>query len=944
MKTNYYNYVVTAICGFTLSISIYAQAPDWTRLMQMNTYGLPDVKVVSSDASNGYIVSTISGPITFAGTDYSNVGSTDMLVTKTNDPGSIEWIKQFNAQTNGIIMPEALKVDESGNVFIAGTFNGTMTIGNVSITSNESYNSFFAKLDHLGNGIWVTPFFSSGIGSSKLALDQSGNAYLISKSSQLAKFNESGILQWVQYYPVRTLQTIAVDGDNLYIGGALQGGTTTFGSIELTSLGGYNTGFLVKGDLNGVYFNSLVVGGSTTGDGSAVGDIVIDNNGNLLITGGFVRNLVLGDITIENDINSYYTFVAKCNENFVFSWANSSSSLTDFYRYIWNYRLFLDNSGHIYQFGMNGCTFQFGNVTINNLPGNQFLIKFNSQGVATNGYSLEFTSYDETCVTQSGNVLTGGDYNYSGNPEYGNFYVSQYNNNLIEDWSYYSSNSLSGTADIYYVKHDQQGNTYLKSRVIGYCNFFGTEINTTSYITVISKHGINGDLLWFEQINDIDANHFGPQFTIDKDNNVLTLGLFDTSLTIGNTTLTSLNYGYEGYVAKFSSDGEFIWAKSMNLNTEITTAITLATDTDGNVIVAGVIAPADNFLVKFNASGDQLWAQSFPMESYYIAIVSTDINNNIYMTSEIHLDGAGIGSINIGNVTLTQTPEDGATVLVKFDPDGNALWANTYGGVSGGFYSDGWPCDIKTDPGGYSYIWGWCPDNATFGVTTLSNPFATFQNWNLFLAKINTSGNVTWANAVYEKKYGFNYGDLLDIDNFGNVYVGGHFRDSISINGTEYFPEGSYDFFAAKYSNAGDFEWLKTIPSNAIIIRALSVNDDDVLSVAGDPGKNSTLGNFNVIPGSGSVSIVATLGNLPIAIHEPESSNISVYPNPANNKLFINNLADGALVSIYNLSGIRVINQQINDGQINIQNLHPGLYTLKILGQAGIVTGKFIKQ
>jgi hypothetical protein len=113
----------------------------------------------------------------------------------------------------------------------------------------------------------------------------------------------------------------------------------------------------------------------------------------------------------------------------------------------------------------------------------------------------------------------------------------------------------------------------------------------------------------------------------------------------------------------------------------------------------------------------------------------------------------------------------------------------------------------------------------------------------------------------------FNYGDLLDLDRNGNVYVGGHFNDKIKIEGTDYTPEGTNDFFTAKFSNGGLFRWIKTIPANGIIINSLSINDENILSVAGLAGINSTLGSFSIERKGGTNSIVATLGTLHLNNH-----------------------------------------------------------------------------
>lgn len=1010
-----------------------AQAPDWTRLLQMNTYGSSSLNVVTSDASNAFVAGKISGPLTLDGINYTNVGLGDLFISKVSQAGVTAWVKQINAQAGGTITPDAIKVDAGGNVYVSASFSGTVTIGN-TITSGALYNAFYAKFDNAGNGVWVTPYLSTGSGISKIALDGSGNSYLLSKTTKIIKFESTGALLWEQAYMDRTLQAVAVYGTNLYLGGTLQT-TTTFGTITLNTLGGYNTGYMVKAGLDGVYTNSMVVGGSILNDGSSVSEIVPDNSGNLVITGSYTQNLVLGGITITHPVanSKYYTYIAKCNTDFVFAWAQSSTVFTAGSSYnarkMWAYRLFLDNSNNIYEYGIIDNSFSFGTVALTLATGNQFLIKFDADGNALSGFALSNTSYLTVFASPAGKIITGGPADNLVSGSIGNFYFAQAGSNMLQDWQKVTSDSQTGIVAINCIKHDADGNTYIQARLTGYCNYFGTIINSGSYLTIISKHDISGTPLWIKQIADISPFLFGPQFTLDKDNNVLMVGLFQTSLDIGNITLTSANAGYEGYVAKYNPAGEFQWASKMDLNSDVSNNISLATDNAGNVVVTGIISPA-NYLVKFNSSGSRLWAKIFPMESYYISLVSTDDNNNIFITSEIHLSDA-TGSTTIGNITLTQTHDDGATALIKFDPDGNALWAKTYGGLSGANYSDGWPSDIKTDAAGNAYIWGWCVNNGVYGSFTLTNPYTPNQNYSYVLVKINSSGDVAWAKGLYEAKFATNYGDLLDLDKNGNVYIGGHFKDKISIDGSEYLPEATYDFFTAKIAGNGVFQWIKTIPSDYSIIKAISVYDDNILSVAGASGKNSTLGSFDIIRNSGSNCMVATLASTnpepaSLLIGSPDGSMITysifstfawtatsdqewltvssasgtgcatltftaganpttsprtaivtitfsgsrnavqtitivqdagtvgiialqgeeslIYPNPANDMLFFNSALKNAEVFIYDLNGILLLKEQMVGSKMNISSLRNGVYTLKVVGNSGVINKKFVKQ
>jgi len=72
-------------------------------------------------------------------------------------------------------------------------------------------------------------------------------------------------------------------------------------------------------------------------------------------------------------------------------------------------------------------------------------------------------------------------------------------------------------------------------------------------------------------------------------------------------------------------------------------------------------------------------------------------------------------------------------------------------------------------------------------------------------------------------------------------------------------------------------------------------------------------------------------------------------PNPAGNHLYVqHNHSKINSLEILNLNGkkesIILINEKETDIEINIQNLKPGMYLLRIVYDEGIITRKFVKE
>ncbi len=113
------------------------------------------------------------------------------------------------------------------------------------------------------------------------------------------------------------------------------------------------------------------------------------------------------------------------------------------------------------------------------------------------------------------------------------------------------------------------------------------------------------------------------------------------------------------------------------------------------------------------------------------------------------------------------------------------------------------------------------------------------------------------------------------------------------------------------------------------------------------------------IPGNGVSSIVKDAGgmlwlaNLGLVRYNPNATGtdeieagekIQIYPNPANDKLFINNLSPNSTISIYNLNGQLVLSRELSISEIDISQLLPGVYSAKITSTTGVITQKLIKQ
>jgi uncharacterized delta-60 repeat protein len=198
----------------------------------------------------------------------------------------------------------------------------------------------------------------------------------------------------------------------------------------------------------------------------------------------------------------------------------------------------------------------------------------------------------------------------------------------------------------------------------------------------------------------------------------------------------------------------------------------VAQTSDGGYIVTGatyIIFGAgdyDLFLVKFNSSGDLTWAKT-------VGGTYEDRGNSVALTS----DG--------GYVVTGTTDGFGAggddLFLCKFNSSGDLTWSKTAGGT---FYERGRSV-AQTSDGGYI-------------VTGETWSFGTGGS-DLFLAKFNSSGDLTWAKTVG--------GTSNDRGNsVALTYDGGY----VVTGATGSFGDSS-DIFLVKFNSSGDLTWAKTV-------------------------------------------------------------------------------------------------------------------------------------
>ncbi len=445
---------------------------------------------------------------------------------------SLEWAKQIRGRASSNISGQGNSIiaDDSGNVYTAGNFAGTLDFdpgtGVVDLTSGSpnwwESDVFISKLDAAGNYVWAKQFkgngstsctsvdrdadgniittgifnattdFDPGAGSASLTAAGSYDAYV-------CKLNPAGEFMWVKHISGPDLdfsqQLVTDDSGHIYVTGFFSG-TVNFGqgsgSQTVTAIGSQDI-FVCKLDASGNFVWVKQVGGP--GASAFAYDIALDASNNVYTTGGFGSTVDFdpgtgaANLTATNTSGSYYdVFVSKLNSSGEYVWAKQIGGAASVN--VYSNSIAVDPSGNAYITGSFDQTVDFN-------PG-------------SGTYNLTAAGDQDIFVCK---LNTAGDLSWAkqmrGTP------------------TFYGS----GTS----IALDAAGNPYTAGYFLSTVDFDPGSATANLSVTgggidiFISKLDTAGNYRWAKQLGGVNFN-FGQSVAVDRSGNVYTTGSFgDTS-------------------------------------------------------------------------------------------------------------------------------------------------------------------------------------------------------------------------------------------------------------------------------------------------------------------------------------------------------------------------------------------------------------------------------
>ena len=651
---------------------------------------------------------------------------------------------------------------------------------NTHILIAQEGNDFNPQFPESVDTSWVN-HYTSGLLQGKaqfaaMTTDALGNVYatgmILNMSSSedyiTVKYNSAGVVQWTAIYngpgnSYDAVNSIAVDElGNVYVTGGSNGVNTSrdFATIKYNANG--EEQWVARYD------------GSGSEAGDSANDIVIDESGNIYVTGGSDSNTSGDYATIKYNSEGIEQWVARYN-------GPVSDGGDD------AYYMAIDVLGNIYVTGRSDGP---------NANDDYATIKYNNDGVQKwvaryNGPASAQDIVAAIGVDEFGNVyVTGSSVNAQNRTDYA---TVKYDSAGIEQWN---------------ARYVGPGNSYDKATALvindsGYVYVTGNSYDgvTKDDFTTI-KYAPSGIVQWISRYNgSANGNDKATAIDIDSSGNIYVSGQSEGSAIVkytpaGNEVWTA-NYQniymvvalsldpsenihiagnslYDCATIKFNNAGVEEWAITQSgpgLGFERPAKMVL--DPMCNLFVAGrsrgVGTSLDYFLIKYDPAGVQQWDAIYNGPdnwSEMVTAIGIDSSGNIYLTGSSDVPGAG---------------SDWATV--KYNSDGVEQWVSRLNGI--GNYHDGANA-LTIDKNGNVFVTGYSSSTTSL----YSRDFTT--------VKYNASGIEQWVAYYDGPGQVIDQANAIALDNDGNVYITGYSPGLTS----------SDDFTTIKYNNDGIEQWV----------------------------------------------------------------------------------------------------------------------------------------
>lgn len=412
------------------------------------------MRTVVDNIGNIYIIGEFQGTKTFGSTTLTSISNRDVFVAKFSNTGVCQWAIKCSGPNFTSAKAGGIALDNNYNLYITGYFSQSLSVGVQSVTATGAEEIFIARLDNAGNCVWLK---SAGFNFSDKAND------------------------------------IAFDGNNsIYVTGSFESFAFFDVSTSITSVNGTVDIFLAKYDLSGHLTWVKSAGGNQPNDVALA--VKVDNAGNPLISGYFSGVSTFGTLPTVTSLGFGDLFVAKYDAAGNAVWVTRAGGVGQDE----GKGLGLDAQNNVYVTGIFSDTIIVNGTQLNdNGYVNCLFIKMNATGVIQYSKRIGGNGLD---LANDIAIEPGG-----------HFYIT----------GQYTGSATFGTL--------ANGNGTAPSLVS----------SPPSNVEIfVAKYGGGGTPLWAFKIGN-SGTDIGKSVAAIGSGKVLATGEFSSQITMGTTTLTS---------------------------------------------------------------------------------------------------------------------------------------------------------------------------------------------------------------------------------------------------------------------------------------------------------------------------------------------------------------------------------------------------------------------
>lgn len=261
---------------------------------------------VATNSQNGIFVAGQYSNSTQVGSyTFTAVGGNDIVLTKYDTSGNLLWAKTFGGSADDT--PENITTDKNGDIFIIGSFSGSISFDAVSLTSSGGKDGFIVKLNATGTILWAKKIGGNAddvvsaikcykddiyIGGAYLSTDFSINGIALAKTHPFhlfyARLDNTGNALWAKMGTDNVdniLNNIEVQDDySVDIFGFFSGNVNFNPSSSGLPAGNIGRMFHLKTSQGGSFI-SQAYSGLTTNRMGTTGGVAMGTNKSVVFTG-----------------------------------------------------------------------------------------------------------------------------------------------------------------------------------------------------------------------------------------------------------------------------------------------------------------------------------------------------------------------------------------------------------------------------------------------------------------------------------------------------------------------------------------------------------------------------------------------------------------------------------------------------------------------------------